>query len=620
MKNGKKISAENKDNNKNLNNNFITTICHELRTPLNAIMGFIDILSKTNLTQEQKELITNIQLSSKNLLFFINNMTFLYRLSHKELDIIEDEFILDKFLYTSIKIVNILKNDKANIYMDLTGLKKELILISDVDKLNIIFINLFILSLKYLERGDIILKVNIEKKYDSGITLLFKIIDESNKPIQLKNRINDILLKNEDLINISENEEIEILIAKKMTEILNGEFYYQWDKGNIFSIKLNFKLKEEREYNKFDKKILFVSSQEKERYLVKNYFSIFGCEVITSNDFTELSGNFDIVIIDEILAKKNISLIENYPFKDRLILLADDNEDSEIKRLFSLYVVRPITFFNIEELLINVFQNKEEKNKTLKVLVAEDNNFNIKLIKRILFDLKIKPDIVMNGKDAVEKVKKESYDLILMDIKMPVMDGIEATKSIRKFNKDVTIWAVTAFSDMEIKSLRDKNLFDDYIKKPYQIDEMKTKILKKRDGFDVKIKEKKEDKESDTSKKNFVEELIDDIKKVYGDIDKSTINLIISQIKSEIELLVNTLENSIKEKNYKEIERYAHSIKGITRGYTINILKNISEKARDIEFSIKEKNINSIKWEDIKNKFSNLKDNIKNFLHIMKDI
>ena len=138
----------------------------------------------------------------------------------------------------------------------------------------------------------------------------------------------------------------------------------------------------------------------------------------------------------------------------------------------------------------NYFKDVNEiELSSIKILVVEDNKINQMITKKILNKMKLNCDIVDNGEDAVDKVKTEDYDVVLMDIHMPGISGIEATKIIRTFDRDITIFALTAVTIEDKMDEFDEAGFDDIISKPFKQEDFEKKLFNELIGKRKEIKE-----------------------------------------------------------------------------------------------------------------------------------
>jgi PAS domain S-box-containing protein len=250
-------------------------------------------------------------------------------------------------------------------------------------------------------------------------------------------------------------------------------------------------------------------------------------------------------------------------------------------------------------------KTSEIKNYKAKVLVAEDYEVNRLLISEILKKFGIEPEVAFNGKEAVEKALKNNYDLIFMDIIMPEMDGIEATKKIRQFNLDVPIVALTAHA---MKNIKDEVLasgMNDYVVKPIKVEEI-ARVL---ETYCSHLTEKPETVKSvessifETTKrkakpdeKEQAEDIADNISKLREELEKAEKEYDLTP-EFEKELLetfltsskgsLNNIIMALSTGDFETIRQEAHSIKGSARSLGF---EEIGELAKDIEYAARDRN------------------------------
>ncbi len=223
--------------------------------------------------------------------------------------------------------------------------------------------------------------------------------------------------------------------------------------------------------------------------------------------------------------------------------------------------------------------DKKEKEKSLsniKILVVEDDIFNQKFLKEMFKKININITVASNGKEALEIINKNKFDVILMDIEMPQLNGIETVKIIRKTNKHVKIIGLTGHEDEEIKNEILKAGFNDYLSKPIEFDELLNKI-------NSLLSEKEKISNSIIN--------IEELKELIGDDQEALKNL----MEYFLESLHNSLEKlhlAVEKEDFNEIAKIGHTIKGTAgnmRAYFIQ------ELGRGIEIAAKQKNILDVK-------------------------
>jgi PAS domain S-box-containing protein len=510
---------------------FLANMSHEIRTPLNGVIGFTDLLKETSLSSIQKQYVDNVNISAHTLLGIINDIL---DFSKIEAGMMELEFMKYDILELIENSVDIIKY---------TANKKDLEVLLNVDnnipsfamvdpiRLKQILANLLSNAVKFTEKGEIELKVEFEMLNDKKGKFLFSIRDTG---IGIKESQKNKLFKAFSQADSSTTRNfggtgLGLIISNMIAEKMGSKIFFnsKEDKGSVFY----FELITEIEYGeRIDKKMienvsrcLIIDDNENNRVILENTLKNWGivCESC-ENGFEALkilenSQPFDIIICDYnmpyINGLETIRLIRDKlklsSEKQPIILLHSSSDDIEILRKCKELGVRfrltkPVKTKDLFNYLCNIHSNFdfEEKNQNSKnvekkiyfqnesykkILVAEDVPMNMQMIKALLNIICPAAIIIEaeNGIQAVEKYKKESPDLIFMDVQMPDMDGLEATKEIRayekKVNENIPIIALTAGA---LKEEKEKSLavgMDDFITKPIEskkIEECLKKYLK----------------------------------------------------------------------------------------------------------------------------------------------
>jgi len=485
---------------------FLANMSHEIRTPLNGIVGFTEILRSTDLTEEQDEFLSIIDKSSENLLSIINNILDLSKIESNKIEIENIVFDAAEEFESAVETYAVAateKNIDLNFYMD-PGISSKLK--GDPTKIKEIVINLLSNAVKFTSYGG---EINLE---------ITKIIDEDGR-----NNIKFIVQDNG--IGMTKDQQSRIFdafsqadvsvtrkyggtglgltISSQFVELMGGnlELESAKDQGTSFFFTLPLEEVASTEVN-YTKAFtdLTIGKYEQDiptkldNYL-EEYFKYFGPSVKHFESIGELKelDNNNVCKnfwIDIDKAKQNIMDAIHHMDKSKLIVIANVTSRNTVEELGidqSHVIFKPVTLTKLKAALSNTANTTPQiVEETLtphqtkfnaNVLVTEDNIINQKLIKRILEEHGITVDIANNGLESFEKRRSGNYDLLFMDIQMPVMDGIEATHEILDYEEDeelahVPIVALTANA---LKGDRERFLaegMDEYITKPIETTEL----------------------------------------------------------------------------------------------------------------------------------------------------
>ncbi len=485
---------------------FLANMSHEIRTPLNGIVGFTEILRSTNLDSEQQEFLNIIEKSSENLLSIINNILDLSKIESNKIEIENIVFDAAEEFESAVETYAVgaaEKNIDLNFYMDPTISPK---LKGDPTKLKEIIINLLSNAIKFTSYGGMI-NVKIEKEEVEGTTARIKFSIQDNGIGMTKDqqeRIFDAFSQADSSVTRKYGGTgLGLTISSQFVELMGGKLELESAKDHgttfYFSVPLEEVATTEPNYNHAFSDMTICKYEEEvptvlDTYL-QSYFEYFGPDVKkfeSVSDLRELSdkGICQTFWIDIDKTKQNILDAITNVDKSKLIVIANVTSRAKIDTMGvnqDNVIFKPVTLTKLKTVLTRTASTTPEVvEQTVqaqatqfdaKVLVTEDNIINQKLIKRVLEDHGITVDIANNGLEAFEKRRNNDYDLLFMDIQMPVMDGIEATHEILDFEEDeevphVPIVALTANA---LKGDRERFLaegMDEYITKPIETTEL----------------------------------------------------------------------------------------------------------------------------------------------------
>ncbi len=617
---------------------FLANMSHEIRTPLNGIIGFTELLKGTDLDDEKREFVEVIEKSSENLLEIINNILDLSKVESNKIEI--DEILFNPIVEfeNAIEVYGpkaAEKNINLSSFIDphLTNYLK-----GDVTKIKEVLINLMSNAVKFTpEKGFITTEI---KKLESknGKTTLYFSVQDTGIGIE-KEKIEGIF----DAFNQADSTitrkfggtGLGLTISSKYIELMGGELSVESEVGKgtkfFFTITLEESSTVDEIYeNKFKDYYAAVFSSSSlpkpHSQFIYNYFNYFGSAVKFYSDFVGLKNliyksGINIIVADyNELSEREVE--EYKKIKLPIILILKASQQSKFDSLKSKYIT-PIYEPVIMTKLVKVLESsrdllpKEEiKKPTQKltaprrfgkkfdanVLVAEDNEINQKLIKRTLEDLGLNVKVVSNGLKAVEERQNngDKYDMIFMDIAMPVMDGVLATKKILEYEQEnglehIPIVAITANA---LKGDREKFMgegLDEYITKPIKkesiLSVLNLFIPHKIDYEDMEQNVSSDENQEEIQKIKFEE---DSQEKKSGSIlvfKKSLIETkIFSSILSKLTDNVDSAKNleEFKEKiinNHYDIILFDKEAEGLSPQEISDLIKKSSEEKQNGKIS-----------------------------------
>ncbi len=496
---------------------FLANMSHEIRTPLNGIVGFTELLKTTDLNDEQNEFISIIDKSSENLLSIINNILDLSKVESNKVEIESIVFDSETEFDSAIETYAVGAADKnidLNYYLDPSISKK---LKGDPTKVKEILINLLSNAIKFTSYGGTI-NVEIKKiQTEDGENRIYFSVQDDGIGMTKEQQSRIFTAFSQADVSVTRKyggTGLGLTLSSQFVELMGGnlELESAKDEGTtfFFSLQLDEIPTNEADLSNAFASLAIAKYEQKiptrlDTYLDR-YFEYFGPQVKLFESIGELKDLKDAnecknYWIDIDNAKENVFEALPNINKSDLIIIANVTSRTKIEKLGvdqENILYKPITLSKLRELLLKSSHLSDEKLEEItaeeeassfqaNVLVAEDNIINQKLIRHILEDAGLEVEIANNGLEAFEKRRNNEFDLIFMDIQMPVMDGLEATAEILDYEQDeevphVPIVALTANA---LKGDRERFLkegMDEYISKPLETSELKAvlnKYLKK---------------------------------------------------------------------------------------------------------------------------------------------
>ena len=481
---------------------FLANMSHEIRTPLNAIIGFSDILAESNLDKSEKEKAIIISKSATALLNIINDILDISKIESGKFEISKNEFNLNNLLEQVVQLYSINTKQKDIRFLYTLDPNIPHFLISDETKIKQVLSNILSNAIKFTpQNASVSFTINLKKIENNIATITFLVKDEGiGISIEDQKKIFNPFSQADGTISRKfGGTGLGLSISSSIVKMLGSQIKLisREGVGSTFYFDLDLEIQDidviDHKKLKYDFAICgILSDNENIRDHLISTVKYFG-RIYQSEDDIENCKKIDLIFCfgdpeftEKLTRRKklfncpvvfvgNKTKIQNHP---KLIALMDYYLDVPIYGSKIFNIIAQVK--SIEESHISIDQKKARNKYSGKVLVAEDNTNNQLLIRIILEKFGLNVQIVENGKLALEKAKEEIFDLILLDINMPIMDGIEAIKQIRiyenKINRHTPTIALTANS---IKGDKERYLeegMDNYLSKPINTNEL-SKIL-----------------------------------------------------------------------------------------------------------------------------------------------